>query len=162
MKTYITFFLFFALTIAHCQDKGIVLKKTNDHTVFLPEQNRIKLKTKDGKYITGTFTILDENTISINETPILIDSIVKIKNKSIFSSVRNTFLITGGSFLVLLGTVGAISGGFGVVLVVLVPPGIQMMLLPLITNNHIVEKWHYSIGTNPKHKNKSDNINENQ
>jgi len=145
-------FCFLFLT-SYAQDKGVVLKeKSSDRTVFLQENKRIKLKTKDGKVFVGKFKIVDDNTIMIKNATITLDSISTIKRRSLVSSIGSPFVVAGGTILMIAGVAGALSGGYGVLLVVLIPPGIPMILVPVISNNHVPEKWSYSIDTNPKLK----------
>jgi small nuclear ribonucleoprotein (snRNP)-like protein len=153
MKLYITLVLLICFSMAFCQERGVVLKaKASNRSVFLSEHKRIKLKTKDGKVFVGKFTIVDDHTIMIKDTPIALDSIVKIKRRSLVSSIGSPIVFAVGATLVITGIAGAVSGGYAVVLVVLIPPGIPMVLLPAISNNHKPQTWEYSIDTNPKLK----------
>ena len=153
MKSFITLVLLFYFSMAFCQERGIVLKeKATERTAFLPEHKRIKLKTKEGKVVVGKFTIVDENTILLKGTEIELDAIVKLKRRSLMSAIGSPLVVISGAAFVLVGVAGAFSGGYGVLLLVFIPPGIPMILAPLISNNHVPEKWEYSIDTNPKLK----------
>ena len=145
----LTFFLFFSLLSIQAQEKGVVLKdKKSNHLEFLKENKRIKLKIKDGKVYVGKFSIVDDKSILIDGTTITLDSVVKIKRRSLVSAIVSPIIITLGVTFVFVGVAGALSGGYGIFLVAFIPPGIPMILVPLISNNHQSEKWEYSIDTN--------------
>lgn len=153
MKSYLLLAFLFCFSMVFSQERGIVLKsKTTDRTAFLPEHKRIKLKTKDGTVLVGKFTIVDDHTIQIKDTPVVLDSIVKIKRRSLVSSIGSPFVFVTGALMVTVGIAGAAAGGYAVLLVVFIPPGVPMVLLPVISNNHEPEKWEYVIDTNPKLK----------
>lgn len=153
MKSYLLLVLLFCFSMVFSQERGIVLKsKTSDRTAYLPEHKRIKLKTKDGTVLVGKFTIVDDHTIMIKDTPVVLGSIVKIKRRSLVSSIGSPIVFVTGVLMVTAGVAGVAAGGYGVFLVVFIPPGVPMVLLPVISNNHDPEKWEYSIDTNPELK----------
>lgn len=128
------------------QEKGIILKKENSKkTVFLEENRRIKIITKADKKIIGNFTILDNKTIMIKNQEIAVDSIETITSHSKFSSVANPVLVGVGAVFIVFGTAGIIAGSYGVLLAPLIPVGLPMVLVPVISNRHKSKDWEYQI-----------------
>ena len=132
------------------QTKGIsLIHKNSQYKIFLKEGRRIKIKTLDGEKVTGKFTITDNQTIMIKNNNIKLDSIIKIKKASRFSTVVIPISIVVGSALVAAGIVGAVAligtgystlpiGFFGL-------PGMIAILVPISVNIYNVEKWEYKI-----------------
>lgn len=131
----------------YSQNRILKLKKINSETVkIFEEHKRIKVQTIDGKKYVGKFTIVNDSTILINNEAIVLDSIVKLRKKSLFNSITNPVFITVGSLALIIGTAGAIAGGYGyIATVVMIPPGIPLLLVPSIANQHQKNKWEYTI-----------------
>ena len=144
-------YLIFCLLSFMCysQNRNLKLEKINsEKTKEIKENKRVKIQTNDGKKHIGKFTIVNDSTILINNKIILLDSIVKVRQKSLFSSITNPVFITVGSLALIFGTAGAVAGGYGYfATVVLVPPGIPLLLVPSIVNQHPKNKWKYTIET---------------
>jgi hypothetical protein len=133
------------------EEKGVVLEKRNSATTaFLPENKRIKVKLLNGDVIAGKFKIVDDNTIVIREHFISLDSIAKIKRRSLISAIFSPLIIAYGVAFITVGVIGITVGGYAVLAAVLIPYGIPMVLIPVISENHRPQKWKYSIRTNPK------------
>ena len=98
--------------------------------------------------------IIDENTISIDDDKIAIDSIIKIRSQSLFSALLSSYFIITGSVVVVAG---ATAGGFAVLII---PFGIVWggvgILIPATGDNHKKFKWDFKIVTdyNPDNENK--------
>ena len=148
VRTYIVIILFFLYCgFCNAQDNGITLtySKTND-SIFLKENTRIKVKTFKDKSFVGKFTIQDNCTIIIDSTAISLDSIIKIKKRTIFSSVVRPIVISTSVMLLSAAVAGALAGGYGLILTVAaLPPGLPMLIVPLSTNDHNRKKWIYNI-----------------
>jgi hypothetical protein len=128
------------------QEKGIILKKENSKkTVFLEENRRVKIITKADKKIIGNFTVLDNKTIVIKNEEIAIDSIETISSHSKFSSVANPVLVGVGAVFIVFGTAGIAAGSYGVLLAPLIPAGLPMVLVPVLSNKHKSKDWKYQI-----------------
>ena len=156
---FILLFLILSTFVSYSQEqeiaaeKGIlVTKKDSSSTLFLKENKRIKVKLLDGKVYVGKFQIINDSTFSIRDNIISLDSIAKIKRRSLVSSIFSPVVIVYGIGLVSLGVVGIAYGGYVIILGALILPGLPMVLVPLISENHRPQKWNYSIGTNPKNK----------
>lgn len=145
-KFILALLLLFSI-VTFSQEKGIYLvnKKYKD-SIFLQENKRIKIRTIEGKSISGKFIIVDENTISIKGKDFALDSIVKIRSASTFSSIARPVSIILGSVLVINGiafvAIGGIAALYGGILLL---PGIPMFIIPLSTNKHELSKWEYRI-----------------
>ena len=133
--------------ISYSQNKVLKLKKIDSETVqIIEEHKRIKIQTIDGKKHIGKFTIVNDSTILIANETIVLDSIVAVRQKSLFNTITKPIFITVGSLAVILGTAGAVAGGYGyIAAVALLPSGIPMLLLASITNQHPKNKWEYTI-----------------
>lgn len=153
-KNGIYLFYFFAFllvsTSSFCQEKGILLtKKDSSATVFLKENKRVKVVLSNNKSLFGRLKIENDSTISIKGTPVSLDSIVKIKRKSLAITILTPFIVyagitvfTVGLYVIVLNSypIGALVSG----------TGISMILIPLISDKHPPNKWNYSISENPK------------
>jgi hypothetical protein len=150
MKIIFLSFLFsiFPFTSMISQEKGILLqKKDAERTDFLIENKRIKVVTTDGNSFYGRFSIIDDKTISINKTLIPLTSIVKIKRKSLTSTITSPIVCTLGVIFILGGTgVAALGGGFSIVGLGLMSSGFTLPLLALNSNKHPKNQWQYAIG----------------
>ena len=152
MKT-ILFVLFLVLPLVSiiAQEKGILLqKKDSERTDFLVEHKRIKVVTTDGRSFFGRFSIINDKTISINNTLIPLASIEKIKRKSLTSTITSPVVCTLGIILILGGTAVAVLGGTeAIVGLGLVSSGFTLPLIALISNRHPKNQWEYTIGELP-------------
>lgn len=152
MKT-ILFVLFLVLPLVSiiAQEKGILLqKKDSERTDFLVEHKRIKVVTTDGRSFFGRFSIIDDKTISINNTLIALASIEKIKRKSLTSTITSPIVCTLGVILILGGTAVAVLGGTSAIVGLgLISSGFTLPLIALISNRHPKNQWEYTIGDLP-------------
>ena len=152
MKT-ILFVLFLVLPLVSiiAQEKGILLqKKDSERTDFLVEHKRIKVVTTDGRSFFGRFSIIDDKTISINNTLIALASIEKIKRKSLTSTITTPVVCTLGIILILGGTAVAVLGGTSAIVGLgLISSGFTLPLIALISNRHPKNQWEYTIGDLP-------------
>jgi len=144
------FVLLFFSSIVFSQEKGIVLKdKKTDETEFLKENKRIKVFTIDGTNYTGRFKIIDDATIEIDGTNIPLDSIMKIKRRSLTSAiVETTFYVYGG----IIVTACLIATAINPIALIAIPVSFPFfgvgLLIPGLENGHKLKRWSYSIETN--------------
>lgn len=88
-----------------------ITNNTSDKEIVIKENKRIKIKTTDGKKISGRFQVEDENTILIKNERISFADIAEIKrNPLLVSILTSTTLIYLGAVTV---GIGAIIGVFG-------------------------------------------------
>ena len=156
MKHILTIIFCLAFTICLAQKKGINLIKTSrNDTTFIKENKRIKIKTFDGKSISGKFTIVNDSAITIKGKTITMDSIVSIRKASTFSTILRTTSISIGTTLVVGGFAVAASkptknegyvGGFGRAAAgATAILGFPFIFVPLTVKKHPNKKWTYEI-----------------
>ena len=134
---------------SNAQNNGIKLicKSTND-SIFYKENTRIKIKTTDGTSYTGKYSIVDDKTILIKDLKVPLDSIVKLKKRTVFSSIVRPISLTLGAALATAAYAGIAAGGYGfLITAVALPPSLPLVIVPLTTNNHKQEKWNYTISS---------------
>ena len=129
------------------QGKGITLEnKETKKTILILENERVKVKTIDGETLVGHFQIIDSETISIDGTPILLSSIVKIKQRTLLAGILRTICIVTGTILIIGGLAGAVAGGYGLfITIIALPPGLPLFIAPLSSNRHSYKNWNYKI-----------------
>ena len=112
MKILISFFItLFLITTSYAQEKGITIShKNTSKEKLIKENTRIRLKTIQGKKITGKFKIIDANTIKIRKNEITITDIKKIKQHPLAYSLPVGILLFSGGTAISIG--GAIGTGF--------------------------------------------------
>jgi hypothetical protein len=109
--TILLFSLCFANLMFPQQASIKITNQTSDKEIVIKENKRIKIKTTDGKKISGRFQIEDENTILIKNERINFADIAEIKrNPLLVSILTSTTLIYLGAVTV---GIGAIIGVFG-------------------------------------------------
>lgn len=147
MRFLIFMLLFLTTALSIAQKNVLVIQKNNsDFSKEIKENKRIKIETKEGKKFYGRFTVVDSLSIMIENEIVLLDDIIKLKRKSLFIKICNPLIITTGLVFVTFGVAGAIAGGYGyIATVILLPPGIPISALSLISNNHTTDKWNYKI-----------------
>lgn len=96
--------------------------------------------------IAGNFKIIDTATIVIKGTEIKIDSILKIRKASTFSTVLSPISIGSGGLLTMAGVGILTSGGYlasiGIIPIVY---GSVFIIVPLVGKKHKRDKWNYKI-----------------
>ncbi|MBC7408869.1 MAG: hypothetical protein H7339_10810 [Arcicella sp.] len=144
------FILLLYSSVVFSQAKGIILKdKKTEEIEFLKENKRIKVFTIDGTNYTGRFKIIDDNTIMIDGINIPLDSIMKIKRRSVTSAIiETTFYVYGGIIVVACIVAVAIDPLFLIVIPVSFPFIGAAILVPGLENGHKLKRWTYSIGIN--------------
>ena len=142
--------MLFNSSLVFSQEKGIILNdKKTEETEFLKENKRIKVFTIDGTNYTGKFKIIDDNTIEIDGVNIPLDSIMKIKRRSLTSALlETTFYVYGGIIVAACIVAAAVDPLFLIAIPVSFPFIGIAILIPGLENSHKLKRWSYSIGTN--------------
>ena len=150
LKTIFVWIILIISSSIFSQGKGITLEnKETKKTIFILENERVKVKTTDGNTFFGHYQIIDSETISIDNSPVLLSSIVKIKQRSLIVAILRTICIVNGAILLTVGIAGVIAGGYAVlVTLIAVPPGLPLFIAPLTSNNHSNREWNYKISEN--------------
>lgn len=151
MKNQITLFFLFFTILTFAQNNVLVIQKIDsERSIEIKEHKRIKLETKDGQKMFGRFTVVDSSSIMIQEKIILLEDIVKLKRKSLASTIVNPVLIVYGSVFIITGA--SIIGGTGIFDTFfggsLIVVGTPLVLIPLLSNKHPSNAWKYSIKIN--------------
>ena len=108
----------------------IVDQKTGN-TIIIQEKSRIRIKTFDGKRITGRFQILNGSTISLNGKEISLANIKKIKRNPLLMTIATdvVLIVVGGTMTAILAFSGTtapavIFGGGGTVAAMILGPNL--------------------------------------
>lgn len=148
MKTKLYFFLLFISFTAIAQQKAIEITNINTAKIKVYEENqRIKVRTLDGKKHVGNLTFSDNETIIINDQSIKMDSILSIKKQpKLLGTIRTVVLITG---LAIVGSsiIVAASGGNAAFLLFTVGSGVTISagLIEAINSNNSNRRWKFKI-----------------
>jgi len=80
-RVYLLFFLLCSIAVLS-QNNVLVLQKSNSNFIKeIKEHKRIKVWTKEGQKLYGRFTIKDSTSIMIEDQVVLLEDIIKLKNK---------------------------------------------------------------------------------
>ncbi|MCG8582101.1 MAG: hypothetical protein MI866_19405 [Bacteroidales bacterium] len=131
-KMAIIFLLFLHCNNMSSQDKQLVATiTTSNKNIVFTEGQRVRLKTIDGKKISGKLNIIDNESFFIKNTIIHVDEIIKIKkNPLIISVVTGGILIFTGITLFNAGLIGAVFAGDSSALLATIP-GIGLIFIGL-------------------------------
>lgn len=156
---FILLFLILSTFVSYSQEqeiaaeKGILItKKDSSSTLFLKENKRIKVKLLDGKVYVGKLVLIDDKTFSIRGTVISLDSVAKIKRRSVVATIFTPIIIYFGSLILFAGILIAVIYEPAIGGIIISGIGLSTVLTASISQGHIYKKWNYSIGTNPKNK----------
>ena len=153
---FLTIFVFTSLFL-HAQERGILLKNnSNQRTILLNENAKIKVQTILGTKFTGNYTIIDDKTIMLQGQNITLESIFSIRSYSIDSLGRKSLSIFEGILVIGVSCIPPI----GKVMMNRSDPKIAEATLllgtltaatiitkPFISNKHYRQKWEYTIVT---------------
>lgn len=120
-KLAILIFSLFITNIMFAQKQAIkITNQISKKEIILKENKRIKIRTVEGKKISGRFNI-ENNTILIKNNRYKLTDIEEIKRNPLLTSIlTSSFLIYGG----------AITAGFGVLIGVLVDSTAFLLTIP--------------------------------
>ena len=148
MKNKIYLILLLISTAVFSQQKAIEITNIQTGKVKVFEENqRIKIRTLDGKKHVGNLKILDSLCFSVNNQSIKIDSLQSIKKQPrVLGTVKTVVLITG---LAIVGTsiIAATGGNDAAFLLFTVGSGVTISagLLEAINNNNSNRRWKFKI-----------------
>lgn len=111
MKNTITILCFFITFIAFSQQKAIEITniKTGKTKVF-EENQRVKIRTLDGKKIIGTLDFSDNESLIINKNTIKLDSVQSIKKQPKTLGIIKTIVLASGLTVVSSSLLAASKG----------------------------------------------------
>lgn len=112
----------FFVNLAFAQGHAIKISNPDSgKEIIIKEYKRIKIRTADGRKISGRFEIEENNIISINRERFELTDIQELKRNPLLTSV-----LTGG--LLIYG--GAITAGFGAIIGVFIQPSGFLLFIP--------------------------------
>jgi hypothetical protein len=148
MKIYLVLLMAFFSIVSYSQEKSIIIhKKNSEKTIEVVEHKRIKVVTTGGERYWGHFTVVDNASIMMKGKVIPLNSIARIKKKSLFAGIAKPVIVTSSIIVVPLASIsiGWAANSVGAAVGTLLVSSGLMIALPLISNNHPKEGWEYSI-----------------
>ena len=148
MKNRIYLILLLISTAVFSQQRAIEITNIHSGKVKVFEENqRIKIRTLDGKKHVGNLKILDSLCFSVNNQPVKIDSLQSIKNQpKTLATVKTIVLITG---LAIVGAslIAASGGSDSAFLLFTIGSGVTIGagLLEGLNANNSERKWMFKI-----------------
>lgn len=148
MKNRIYLILLLISTAVFAQQKAIEITNIQSGKVKVFEENqRVKIRTLDGKKHVGNLKILDSLCFSVNNQPVKLDSLQSIKNQpKVMGTVKTVVLITG---LAIVGAslVAASGGSDSAFLLFTIGSGVTISagLLEGLNANYSERKWIFKI-----------------
>jgi small nuclear ribonucleoprotein (snRNP)-like protein len=148
MKNILYLVLFFVSFTAFSQQKAIEITNIKTGKVIVFEENqRIKIRTKDGKKYIGNLKFSDSLSFTINNQSIKMDSLKSIKSQpKVLGTVKTVVLITG---LTVVGAsiIAASAGSDSAFLVLVIGTGVTIGagVLEGLNANYSDYKWKFKI-----------------
>ncbi len=141
------FALFLSLSVFSQQKILEITNKESGKTKIFEENDRVKIRTMDGKKHVGELHFNGNETVTIGSESYQIDSIMSIKKQpKVLGTVKTIFLITG---LAVVGTSLAVASGGGNAAFLLFMAGsgicIGAGILEAVNTNNSSHKWNYKI-----------------
>jgi small nuclear ribonucleoprotein (snRNP)-like protein len=144
---HLLFFLLLHLSLSTFAQGGILLKKNDFNRYKVLEQNsRIKVTLNNGQILRGKFTIIDEQSILVDNQSVNLNDVAKIRANSIARQIFVPISITLGTYFGIFAVAGAVAGGLAIIATLIgLPLAIPLLAIPLSQNNHLSSKWSYKI-----------------
>jgi hypothetical protein len=158
MKIYLILLMVFLSIVSYSQKSSIVVHKKNSEKIKeIAENKRIKIITLEGKKYYGRFTIVDSASIKIEGNVVALDSITRIRRKSLFGAIVNPMVVgfglanIFGGFVALAAPGSNMEGALGSFLLT---TGVVLVAVSAISSSYKSKKWDYSI----KYNNENDHF----
>lgn len=138
---------FLQISLSTFAQAGILLKK-NDFNRYkvLEENSRIKVTLNNGQILRGKFTIIDDQSILVDNQSVNLNDVVKIRANSMARQIFVPISITMGTYFAIFAVAGAVAGGLNIIATLIgLPLAIPLLAIPLSQNNHLSSKWSYTI-----------------
>lgn len=153
MKYFITIICSLTLFSVFCQNRGMkLINYRSREIVFIKEHLRIKIKTTNGQFFAGTFAVVNDTVISINNINLKLENIKFIKKEATFSTIINPISLVFGSLLIFGGIATSSNESEGPyantaksVGPVFIACGAPFVVLPLTVKKHYNTAWNYQI-----------------
>ncbi|MFI0491198.1 hypothetical protein [Flavobacterium sp.] len=148
MKIILYLLLFFISHTVFSQQKAIEITNIKTGKVkFFQENQRVKIRTLDGKKYVGNLKFSDSLTLTIKNQSIKIDSIKSIKKQPKVLATVKTVVFVAGLSVVASSLIVASGGGNAAFLLFTVGSGVTISagLLERINANNSDNKWTFKI-----------------
>ena len=148
MKVFLYLLLFFISYSIFSQQKAIEITNIKTGKVkFFEENQRVKIRTLDGKKHVGNLKFSDSLTLTIKNQSIKIDSIKSIKKQPIVLATVKTVVFSVGLSVVASSLIVASGGGNAAFLLLTIGSGVTIGagLLEGINANNSDNKWTFKI-----------------
>jgi hypothetical protein len=137
------------------QNKALELKnKQTGKTILFEENQRIKVRTLDGKKSIGKLTFSDNETLIINNKTIKLDSLQSVKTQPRVLGTIKTIVLATGLSVVGASLIAAAKGNNAAFLLFTVGSGITITsgILEGLNANNINRKWEFKIIKNKQQR----------
>ena len=148
MKNTLYLVLLFLSTAVFSQQRAIEITNIQSGKVKVFEENqRIKIRTLDGKKHVGNLKILDSLCFSVNNQPVKIDSLQSIKKQPKTLATVKTIVLISGLAIVGASLIAASGGSDSAFLLFTIGSGVTIGagLLEGLNANYSERKWIFKI-----------------
>lgn len=148
MKNIIYLLVFFTSFQVFSQQKAIKITNNKKGSVLIfPENQRIKIRSLDGKKYIGDLKITDSITLLVDNHSIKIDSLQSIKRQPRTLGTVKTIVLATGLTIVGSSLVAASTGNESALMLLTIGTGTTMSagLLESIYPNNTNDKWTFKI-----------------
>ena len=148
MKKRIYLILLLISTAVFSQQRAIEITNIQSGKVKVFEENqRIKIRTLDGKKHVGNLKILDSLCFSVNNQPVKIDSLQSIKKQPKTLATVKTIVLISGLAIVGASLIAASGGSDSAFLLFTIGSGVTIGagLLEGLNANYSERKWMFKI-----------------
>jgi len=128
-----------------------ISSSTSEKVVIIKENKRIKIKTADGKKLSGRFKITDPHSVFVDNQQIPLTDITEIKRNPLLLSIfSSSFLIYAGAITAGMGAIiGLFAEASGFLLII---PGAALVFAgiksPNVLKNYKAERdWNFELIT---------------
>lgn len=148
MKNIIYLLVFFISLTVFSQQKAIEITNNKKGSVIIfPENQRIKIRSLDGKKYIGNLKITDSRTLLVDNHSVKIDSLQSIKRQPRTLGTVKTIVLATGLTIVGSSLVAASTGNESALMLLTIGTGTTMSagLLESIYPNNTNDKWTFKI-----------------
>ena len=148
MKNIIYLLVFFISLTVFSQQKAIEITNNKKGSVIIfPENQRIKIRSLDGKKYIGNLKNTDSRTLLVDNHSVKIDSLQSIKRQPRTLGTVKTIVLATGLTIVGSSLVAASTGNESALMLLTIGTGTTMSagLLESIYPNNTNDKWTFKI-----------------
>ena len=148
MKKSIYFLAILVSSVVFSQQKAIEITNIKSGKIKMYEENqRVKIRTLNGKKYVGNLTFTDEKTIIIDNQSLKSDSLLSIKSQPKVLGTVKTVVLAVGMTVIGSSVIVASTGGDAAFLIFSIGAGITISsgLIDTLNGNHSNRKWTFKI-----------------